>query len=693
MKLPLALLTAALLVTACTPSMPASPTADGPDVNLGTALTGGGTQVSGVSWRVDTGSLPAWLKVTPTSGTGPITLTFTADRAQGTPTTADQAKLSAAVRVNWTQGGASGTSTWNVTADQYVLRGRVVDAATVQGSDVGKGTGVNARAPQDARGVIVKYRSAAAQATALGRLGVSSAGDAALSSTRSALARLGLTTNAGEDLGGRRVALDVTDVEAALEVLRGDPNVEYAVPNAVLGAQELGSQALAAPVVPPDQYAGLQWGFKLLGYGAVWRDMASGAYNKPVTVAVIDTGVRFDHPDLQGQLYGPGEGALDVLTNTANGDDDGADTDPTDPSTPNRTTGGSHGTHVAGIIAARWGTNAAFPGCDACSKSGVVGASYRAPVKVLPVRVIDASGNAEVADVVNALRYASGISVTLEGKTFTNPHPAQVINLSLGGAISVAEARPMCEAVAEVSARDTLVVVAAGNGYSSEPYYPAACEGAVAVGAVTLSGASAPEHARYSNSYPQVMLSAPGGSDAGTTYNGGTLNDKPYPDQIFSTEWDYTKNQPIYDSHVGTSQAAPQVSALAALLLSKGVTQGRGDTLARMTATATDLGARGRDEDFGFGMIDPAAALGAPAVSDTLGLRLQSDRGDAFQPALDNLGRFSAYLPDATFTVTAGRDRNANGIYGEAGEAGAERQATLGPAQPQVELGDLTPAP
>lgn len=660
---------------------------------LGTALSGELSQAFAGSWEVDRGTLPAWLSVQPLRGEGDVRLQVTADRARATPTAADRPQLSGEVSVTWQQGTQSGRFGWTVTADQYTLTGRVVDPARAQGADAGTGPAVTAQGATAARGVIVKYRSAAAQAAALGRAGT--LGGAA-QATRATLERLGAHSGALSDLGGRSLHLQTADVTGALRALRSDPNVEYAVPNALLRAQ-------AEPVVPGDQYAGLQWAYKLLGYPAVWRDMEAGGYTRPVTVAVIDSGVRFDHPDLMGQLYGPGEGALDVLCFTPpvngsggynNGDGDGVDTDPTDPGSPTGG-GGSHGTHVSGIIAARWGQIGQFPGCPECSTSGVVGASYRAPVKVLPIRVIDASGDAEIADVVTSLRYAVGLEVTLEGKAYRTPHPAQVVNLSLGAAISAETARPLCEAVADATRAGALVVAAAGNGYGTSPFYPAACEGAVAVGAVTLSGASAPAHARYSNSYAQVLLSAPGGVDLNpaTFYNGAQLNNQPYADVILSTDWDYAKGQPTYMGQSGTSQAAPQVSALAALLLSKGVTQGREDTLKRLVDTATDLGAAGRDPQFGHGMINAAAALGAPAISDTLGLRVQDSRGLAFQPRLDALGRFNAYLPNGTFQVIAGRDRDGNGIYGETAEPRAERQAVLGPQQARVDLGDLTPTP
>ncbi|WP_102126586.1 S8 family serine peptidase [Deinococcus planocerae] len=691
MKRLLGLVTATLLLSACAQT----PTSVPPrTVDLGTRLSVPAVRGFAGRWTVE--EVPAWLTVSPLKGTGDVRLTVTADRARATPAAADQPKLSGQITVTWQHGEESGRTTWTVTADQYTLTGRVVDAARIQGADVGTRAAKTSAPTTEARGVIVKYRSAAAQSVALGRSGGVGLSEAARERTRSTLARLNVPPSSRRDLGGRAVRLETRDVEGALRALRADPNVEYAVPNAVLRAQ-----AVAAPVVPTDEYAGLQWAYRLLGYGSVWRDMEGGAYTRPVTVAVVDSGVRYDHPDLEGQLYGPGDGALDVLGFRAaapdsagydNGDGDGPDPDPTDPDTPGRTLG-SHGTHVSGIIAARWGE--IRQACPECSASGVVGASYRAPVKVLPVRAIDASGDAEIADVALAVRYAAGLTVTLDGQTYTNPHPAGVVNLSLGGEVNAEAAQPLCDAVADAARAGALVVAAAGNGYGTAPYYPAACEGAVAVASVTLSGASAPERASYSSAYPQVALAAPGGVDpqGATFFGGGTLNGQPFPDLIFSTEWDYVGDGPVYLAESGTSQAAPQVAALAALLLSKGVTTGRADTLARLAATATDLGAPGRDDQFGFGMINAAAALGAPAVSDTLGVRVQDARGNAFQPALDALGRFNAFLPDGTFRVVGGRDRDGNGVYGETHEPRAEREATLGPTRTSAAVGDLSPQP
>ncbi|MFC5848066.1 S8 family serine peptidase [Deinococcus petrolearius] len=685
------LLAAALLLSACDQTSSPEPVTglQAQTVALGQATSAPARQGFAGTWTVS--GVPAWLTVSPASGSGDVALTVSADRAAGTPLDAGQSVLSGSFQVVWTLAdGTTGSATWTVQADQFRLSGRVVDAARLEGSDAGTpDTDLGASGAGDSRGVIVTYREAGVRDAVLAAEGsVRAQAQGGAASARATLDGLGVKAGARSPLGTRAARLDTPATAATLAALRADPNVLAAVPNVTLRALA----TPAAPVTPTDQYAPLQWAYPLLGYGAVWRDMESGGYTRAVTVAVVDTGVRYDHPDLAGQLYGPADGALDVLTDVSNGDGDGADTDPTDPSVSGRT-GGSHGTHVTGIIAARWGQNTTT--CAGCSPTGVVGATYRAPVTVLPVRALDSGGGTTAADVANAVRYAAGLGVTLDGKVLTNPHPAQVINLSLGGAVDAAEGQPMCDAIADARARGALVVAAAGNDGTTLPFYPAACAGAVSVASVTLSGASAPRHAVYSNAYAQVQLSAPGGASylARTTFNGAALNGAAFPDDIFSTSWDYTKNQPNYEVESGTSQAAPQVSALAALLLSKGVTSGPDDTLARMVATATDLGAAGRDDLFGAGMIDAAAALNAPAVSDTLGLRLQDDQGRAFQPALDSLGGFTAYLGSGSYSVVAGRDRNGNGVYGESGEPRTERRVTLGTATPAADLGDLTPAP
>lgn len=678
----------ALLVSCPQPQPPA---VDLPDVtvDLGQQTSTRVTEPYAGTWRVT--SVPLWLSVSSYLGSGDVALTITADRNGRTPLTADQSELTDQIKVEWTapDGQTKGTAIWTVKAQQYELTGRVQDQAAVTAQDIQPQalSSVQTRdALPESRGIIVTYRSPAIRDAVLKDTGLQAQGlNTPAGQSAAKLQALGVGRQDRRALTRQSLVLGVPASSAALNTLRADPNVESAVPNRVLHALStpMTGQALAAPLVPTDQYAPLQWAFQLLGYQAVWRDMEGGPYRKPVTVAVLDSGVRLDHPDLAGKLFGPSEGARDFVDN---------DTDPTDPGTADYTGNlASHGTHVTGIIAANWGQNTTAT-CAGCSPTGVVGATYLAPVNILPVRVLSKDG-VDVATLTTALEYAAGNPVSFNDAALTNPHPAQVINLSLGGpGLTVAEAAPMCDALERLRRQGILSFAAAGNDGTTAPYYPAACPAAVAVASVTLSGGSAPVKAWYSNAYPKVELSAPGGAyNPAHLFNGGTLNGQPFPDDIISTGWDYRKNEPNYTTMSGTSQATPQATALAALLLSKGVTSTAEDTLQRMKDTATDLGAAGADERFGVGMINPAAALNAPDITDTLGLRLQDEQGRTFQPALNALGQFDAYLGSGTYRVVAGRDRNGNGIYGEVQEPRAERSVTLGAGQPSVNVGVLIP--
>ncbi|WP_027482066.1 S8 family serine peptidase [Deinococcus pimensis] len=597
-------------------------------VSFGTSTSRAVTLPGRGTWEVR--DLPAWLDAVPSSGEGDASFELVARR----PALASGPEVTGSFVVSWRVGALPASRVRvNVDAEMFSLSGRVV--RDVSGaSDVTVGRSLEASGTPGARGVIVKYRSDAAFARALS-VGAEAAGPAS----------------------SRLVVLDTPDPEARARVLSARADVEYAVPNRVL--RRLADAALPSAVRPSDQYAALQWPYRVMGYGAVWRDMEGGAYTRPVTVAVVDTGTRFDHPDLAGVTWGPSEGALDFLTNVDNGDGDGPDTDPTDPAVADRDPD-SHGTHVTGIIAARWGSFAAP--CAGCSTSGVAGAVRSAPVKVLPLRVLDAFGNGDVASIALAVRYAAGETVTLGGVQWRTPHEAQVINLSLGGSVSQTEAKPLCDAVAAARARGALVVAAAGNNGTTAPFYPAACDGAVAVASVTLSS-NGLVRAPYSSYYPQVMFAAPGGGTT-TALNGATLDGEPFGDAVFSTSWDFRANRPTYVAMVGTSQAAPQVSALAALLLSKGVASSASGVVARLQATARDLGPAGRDPQTGFGMVDAAAALGAGAVAPDLRVWLErpDTQDERVNLPVDASGAFSGFVGQGAYRVVARLDAGADGL-------------------------------
>ena len=267
-----------------------------------------------------------------------------------------------------------------------------------------------------------------------------------------------------------------------------------------------------------------------------------------VTVAVIDTGVEAGHPDLNGTVL-PG---LDLV-----GSGDSADGSGAADSTV-RTASGSddengHGTHVAGILAAVAGNG--------------IGIAGLAPgVKILPVRALDADG-------------AGYDSVIADGITQAVDHGASVLNLSLGGTDSGATAT----AVKYASSKGAVVVAAAGNerNAGNGVSYPAADPGVIGVAASTMQNTDA----SFSNTGSYVDLAAPG-VQIWSTYKGDA-----------------------YKVLSGTSMATPYVAAAAALVKSVAPTMTPGAITTLLERTATDLGAAGRDDATGYGLVDPYAAV------------------------------------------------------------------------------------
>lgn len=290
-----------------------------------------------------------------------------------------------------------------------------------------------------------------------------------------------------------------------------------------------------------------------------------------VTVAVVDTGILKTHPELDGQLVAGYDMISEDVPEAPSqfytaGDGNGRDADETDPgdwvneddcgfSAPSSW----HGTFVAGQIGAK--TN---------NSSGIAGAAPG--VKIQPVRALGHCGGYD-SDIIAGLTWASGGDIV---GVDDNPTPAQVVNLSLGGAeMDMAARDAACvayEAAAYAgNARGSIFVAAVGNDAEDAALaVPASCDGFLAVGATSLKGYSA----WYSNFGPDVDISAPGGDmevegTADSVFslaNAGTTNAIP-------GAWTY----PRYE---GTSMAAPHVSAGAAMLYSLGM-----DDPAAVTAT------------------------------------------------------------------------------------------------------------
>lgn len=303
--------------------------------------------------------------------------------------------------------------------------------------------------------------------------------------------------------------------------LTADPRVKWAQPDYFV-------PTLATTLPNDPRYtSGEMWGLNGL-YGVRAPEAWAVTQGSPsVVVAVLDTGITV-HPDLAGQTVA----GYDMIVDTAVANDgDGRDADPADPGDWEFSyTSSWHGTHVAGTIAAV--TNNA---------EGIVGVAPN--VKVQAVRVLG-TGGGYTSDIVAGITWASGGAIS---GVPTNPTPARVISMSLGGAsaCSIAEATAISAAIA----RGTVVVVAAGNSNANTSgFTPASCSGVIAVAAIGSDG----KRASFSNYGPIVDIAAPGVGIWSTLNSGLT-----------------TPSTPSYASYSGTSMATPHVSGVVALMVSQ----------------------------------------------------------------------------------------------------------------------------
>lgn len=315
-----------------------------------------------------------------------------------------------------------------------------------------------------------------------------------------------------------------------------------------------------ASVIPNDPLFAQQWGLKRINCPQAWeRSRGSSS----VTVAVIDTGVDLDHPEL-APLLRQGRDFVNLGPNPVaepgwvfEGDFMGVDGTPQDEV--------GHGTHVAGTIA-----------CRSDNHEGVTGVTWECglmPVRVL-ARIRRLSDNL-VSGVGSAADIATGIRWAVD-------HGARVLNLSLGGELATGIES---DAIAYAVSHDVVVVAAMGNDGEQVENFPAAFPDVVAVGATDPLN----HKASFSNTGPHISMSAPGVNILSTYLNDtfATLN--------------------------GTSMATPHVAGVAALLLSHDSGLSARDVRQILHDTARPLRGDPGDpvpnDDFGFGLVDADAAL------------------------------------------------------------------------------------
>ena len=396
------------------------------------------------------------------------------------------------------------------------------------------------------------------------------------------------------------IPMDV-DPEAAAASLRARPDVEYAQPRYL-------NHAMARP---NDTLYPNQWNFPAIDMERAW-DIQPGA-SSDIIVAVLDSGMAFRNISIRynsrfsfrltqnGPLY-PALGLVDIPFAAA----------------PELGTSGSsrfvaprdfiwnddlpvdldgHGTHVTGTIGQL--TN---------NGNGVAGMAYN--VRLMPVKVIQG-----LWDEIFGSPFEGTDDVVARGVRYAADNGAKVINMSIGREDG-GPATAVVDAIRYAIGKGCFVVVASGNtrddGNAQNRLAQSATsiDGMVAVGAVgrTLNAAF------YSTTAPYVELTAPGGDQRQGGTTAGILQQTLDPDVLETYFRPVSQYGPpradvfSYEFFQGTSMSTPHVSGFAALLMQQGITNPAAIEAA-MEQFATDKGARGKDDIYGFGLINPRATL------------------------------------------------------------------------------------
>jgi serine protease len=423
--------------------------------------------------------------------------------------------------------------------------------------------------------VIVRFKPQAASVRMHALASSAGEGDvrSALAGRASALGqRTGRRLEAGAAVGERMQVVREAGADAAelARRLAQDPDVEFAEPNGR-------KQRLAAPndplypattVSPRSNGSGTQngpdsgqWYLRApdsavksaIDIEAAW---ARTRGNSAVVVAVLDTGVRFDHPDLTGRLLA---GYDFVSSPTVANDGNGRDGDPSDPGDWVTATEAASSTfRDCDVSNSSWhGTaTASLIGAATDNNTGMAGAAPG--VRVLPVRVLGKCFGTD-SDIQAAMRWAAGIPVP---GVPDNPNPARVINMSLGSGGACGSYQAVVD---EIVARGVMIVAAAGNSAGGPVGSPANCRGVVGVAALRHAGSKV----GFSDLGPEIAIAAPGGNciniDPGTPciYPILAATNTGARGPVASTWTD------SFDITVGTSFSSPLVAAVAGLMLTE----------------------------------------------------------------------------------------------------------------------------
>ncbi len=314
------------------------------------------------------------------------------------------------------------------------------------------------------------------------------------------------------------ISADIPD--SVSEKLKKNQKIKYVEEDAQV--QIAGKPTQPQPPQPPQQ---ITWGIARVNAPLAWNNSTG----KNVKIAVLDTGISSTHPDLTVS------GGINLVGKSKNNkwsDDNG------------------HGTHVAGIIAARNNT------------IGVVGVAPDA--QLYAVKVLDAYGNGYISDVI-------------EGIDWAVQNNMDVVSMSLG---TTTYSQALNDTTANAYKAGILLVAAAGNNgdgnlSTDDVLYPAKFDSVIAVSAIDSNNVAP----IWSADGEEVELTAPGVDIYSTWLNGGYANES------------------------GTSMAAPFVSGVAALVKGKNLSTTPLEIRHTLAYNVIDLGDAGKDRRYGFGLV------------------------------------------------------------------------------------------
>ncbi|MEO8524646.1 MAG: S8 family serine peptidase [Caldimonas sp.] len=442
--------------------------------------------------------------------------------------------------------------------------------------------------------VIVKYR---ADSNLMKTQALTATGRRILS-TQALGDRIGIALTPGRAITDRAQVVFARGLssQALAARLSSLSDIEYAVPDGRKHIVSVPNDPFysAGPAIGPSSGGPAvgQWYLKPPGPAGTAAKTAPAAINaeqawdvapisSSVVVAVIDTGVRFDHADLLGgnvlqgyDMVSADDDGSFVTANDTNGRESDA-TDPGDWVTSAESSGTGplqgctveasswHGTQTLGLIGAAAGNNL-----------GVASVGH-GTIKVMPVRALGKCGGFD-SDIIAAMYWAAGLTDPVATSLPANPNRAKVISMSLGsnGQQCTAATQPQyIEAINAIVASGVTIVVAAGNEGGVAVDLPANCPGVLAVAGLRSLG----DKNGFSNIGPEVTVSAPGGN-CGNNDGTGVTNPCQFP--IMSTSNSGTTT-PVANSAggsiytdavaspaIGTSFSTPLVAGTVALMLS-----------------------------------------------------------------------------------------------------------------------------